>query len=103
LTRSARGNGGRDAIRMAFRVSARTHGELHVELTGLAPGERAPRLLFLAQLGLLLRASIAARGFVSAPATGAAADVNPNRSGLEAQEDLRRAVAELDLSSFNVT
>ena len=83
----------------------RTHGELYMELGDLPPGERGPRLLFLAQLGLLVRASIAARGFVPAPAPppGAAADLNPSGMRPEVEDDLRSAIAELDLSSFSVT
>ncbi len=76
-----------------------------MELGDLAPGERGPRLLFLAQLGLLVRASIAARALVPAPPTapGKAADLKPSGIRPEVEDDLRRAIAELDLSSFSVT
>ena len=86
-----------DGIRVSFRVYPRTHGELHAELQDLPPGERGPRLLFLAQLGVLARTSIGYRR--SMPV-----HVGAGRAGLpQVGDDFRCAIAELDLAGFTIS
>ena len=91
----------RDGVRVSFRVYPRAHGELYAELRDLAPDQRGPRLLFLAQLGLLVRASIASRGLPAPGPTGAAASPNPSSIAQEVQDGFRNVIAELDLSGFS--
>ncbi|WP_410967472.1 hypothetical protein, partial [Salmonella sp. SAL4456] len=70
-------------------------------LRDLPPGERGPRLLFLAQLGRLARASITGHTAISASdasACQAGAGLSP-----QIGDDFRNAIAELDLSSFSLT
>ena len=102
MSRSAQSTTRRDGIRVSFRVYPRAHGELHAELLDLAADQRGPRLLFLAQLGLLVRASIASRG-LPAPGSSTAAAPNPNGIPREVQDGFRNVIAELDLSGFSST
>jgi hypothetical protein len=103
MSRSAQSTTRRDGVRVSLRVYPRAHGELHAELLDLAPDQRGPRLLFLAQLGLLVRASIAARGLLAPGPTSAAASPNPSSIPQEVQDRFRNVIAELDLSGFSST
>ena len=96
MSRGARSKA--DGIRVSFRVYPRMHGELYGELKDWAPAERGPRLLFLAQLGLLARNSIAGRTASSPP------QVAPDSADVHSQvgDDLRSAIVDLDLSSFSL-